>query len=619
MAELEAALQPWSRLVDRVRIRERANRGLRAAAWTLPIPLIFAVTALTVVKALWLGREIQQLLLAAAALQLVVALALTVVAMLRVPSADAASLALDRHFDLRGRVTSALEFGRLAEAARSPLMKAAIADLASRNATDYRAGAVRPIVWPRLLWLSAGLVAALALVARFEVRKERIVALPAEPETVSLTADDAAVFRAMGDQLARGAAGSDISAEIAQFRAIVEGLARGKLTQQATLEQIAELERQLGDGLTDKAALRERVSALAQALDQHPWTKATADALDHGNLEDAARALEELAERLRRPAPAPTRAELQRLRDTLSQPAQRQSEERAAIDAERERLLQQRKRLLDKKANGTASRQELSELEQTRRRLEKLERHRNRQRATQARTSPLDRKLAEAAKQLMKDLGRSADQLSAGAKALSEMEQRALTDAQKRQLLDRLQQLRDLLRKQGNRQGARRARLKRFQRHARGEQSERGPLGAGTGRARSESSLLVLGQGDGTGRAHAKQSEVAADGPPGTGAPPPAEGSRPGTRAGDDPRGQATDPIAASQDVAAAAVDTGQGQTSSQVIEGAAATGFVGSGYRNVYTDYETVAERVLERDQIPPGHRRYVQRYFQLIRPRQQ
>ena len=68
----------------------------------------------------------------------------------------------------------------------------------------------------------------------------------------------------------------------------------------------------------------------------------------------------------------------------------------------------------------------------------------------------------------------------------------------------------------------------------------------------------------------------------------------------------------------AAAADTGQGGASTQVIYGAAQRGFVGRGYKKVYTDYKTVAERVMNEDQIPPGYRFYVQRYFQLIRPRE-
>jgi hypothetical protein len=68
----------------------------------------------------------------------------------------------------------------------------------------------------------------------------------------------------------------------------------------------------------------------------------------------------------------------------------------------------------------------------------------------------------------------------------------------------------------------------------------------------------------------------------------------------------------------AAGVDTGEGEASSEVIYGAAQRGFVGRGYQKVYTDYRTVAERVMEQDEIPPGYRFYVRRYFQLIRPRE-
>ncbi len=63
---------------------------------------------------------------------------------------------------------------------------------------------------------------------------------------------------------------------------------------------------------------------------------------------------------------------------------------------------------------------------------------------------------------------------------------------------------------------------------------------------------------------------------------------------------------------------SGDGPSRSEVILGAANRGFVGEGYRQVYTDYEDHAEEVLERDEVPPGYRFYVRRYFQLIRPRE-
>ncbi len=71
------------------------------------------------------------------------------------------------------------------------------------------------------------------------------------------------------------------------------------------------------------------------------------------------------------------------------------------------------------------------------------------------------------------------------------------------------------------------------------------------------------------------------------------------------------------QDVTAAGVDSGQGSASAEVIYGAAERGFVGRGYQKVFTDYQTVAEQVMQQDEIPPGYRFYVRRYFQLIRPR--
>ena len=61
-----------------------------------------------------------------------------------------------------------------------------------------------------------------------------------------------------------------------------------------------------------------------------------------------------------------------------------------------------------------------------------------------------------------------------------------------------------------------------------------------------------------------------------------------------------------------------EGPTTSEVILSAADRGFVGEGYQDVYTNYENHAEEVLERDEVPPGYRFYVRRYFQLIRPRE-
>jgi hypothetical protein len=63
--------------------------------------------------------------------------------------------------------------------------------------------------------------------------------------------------------------------------------------------------------------------------------------------------------------------------------------------------------------------------------------------------------------------------------------------------------------------------------------------------------------------------------------------------------------------------EQGAGPSTSETILSSAQRGFSSRPYRDVYTSYEGHAEEVLERDEIPPGYRFYVRRYFQLIRPR--
>jgi hypothetical protein len=93
-------------------------------------------------------------------------------------------------------------------------------------------------------------------------------------------------------------------------------------------------------------------------------------------------------------------------------------------------------------------------------------------------------------------------------------------------------------------------------------------------------------------------------------------GSQAGT--GHDPnlQGDATD-LRSNRQSSRVQGQQSEGPSRSEVILGAANRGFVGQGYREVFTDYENHAEEVLERDEVPPGYRFYVRRYFQLIRPR--
>lgn len=61
----------------------------------------------------------------------------------------------------------------------------------------------------------------------------------------------------------------------------------------------------------------------------------------------------------------------------------------------------------------------------------------------------------------------------------------------------------------------------------------------------------------------------------------------------------------------------GEGPSKSQVIRSASEKGFANREYKDVYGDYSSVVEEVMEREDVPPGYRYYVKRYFELIKPR--
>ena len=130
---------------------------------------------------------------------------------------------------------------------------------------------------------------------------------------------------------------------------------------------------------------------------------------------------------------------------------------------------------------------------------------------------------------------------------------------------------------------------------------------------------LRLGRGDTTveiptGMTQGQGSDGTGD-QPGSGQ---GSGKQWGTGHDENLRGDPTKLDGKSQDVSAAGMDTGEGTASAEVIYGAAERGFRSKGYKDVFTEYETVAEQVFEKDDIPPGYRFYVRRYFQLIRPRE-
>jgi hypothetical protein len=231
-----------------------------------------------------------------------------------------------------------------------------------------------------------------------------------------------------------------------------------------------------------------------------------------------------------------------------------------------------------------------------------------------------------------------------------------MTQHEKEELRQKLQELRELVRQQGQGGKGQSVRLRRFGKMARGQgggqrqqgqgesqqgegqdegqggqqgqggegqgqQGQQGRGGGSQGAGQGETwvlgpngeKILMLSQGRG-GAGRGQAGEANGGGGQGQGEPGRGWGN------GHDPKlqGKATNPKMGTEDTQVQGADTGQGGSRSQVILGAAERGFASHGYKKVYTEYHQVAEESLAKDEIPGGYRFYVKRYFQLIRPRE-
>ncbi len=598
------------------------------------VPLAYAAAALTVIK-LTRGAPTATRALMWVFVVPVAALVVGVAhAALRKAAPYAGSLALDRFHQLKDRITNALAFSAVPAAERTALMEAAIedalavtAELSPSDAAPLR----RPRDLPALLALAAG-VAALAML---EVPVTRVIPKATRHiDAIAITDDDADLFRRIADDLQTESTDPAAAAGARRFNQLVEDLAERRLDRREVFRRLDELERSLKDSSSiDASALDEALDGVAKELGKSALAKPVADALAEKRLADAEQAMKDLAKKIETAKKDVDRAKLEALRQALQKSSETVHAKSAEHENAKKDLEERRKRLLQKKQKEGLTKSEQQELDRTERQLERLEREKAHEGEQQKAMSDLDRDLSKAAQDLMKDLGMGSQDLQKGAQDLNRAAGQKMSEQQKEELKRRIEELRQLLRQEGQAGRDRIKRMMAFGNQARGNQGQgqgQGQKGQGQGQGQGEGQgqgqgkgkpQLSFGQGMGEGQGLALGPAGAA---PGGGEPGQAPGSSGGGDkeswgTGHDPnvRGDQTHLRGQTEDVSAAGADTGQGAASSQVIYGAAERGFVGRGYKKVFSDYQTVAEESLAKDDIPPGYRFYVRRYFQLIRPR--
>jgi hypothetical protein len=625
------SLELLSRAARTAAARLRANEVLARASLLSTVALIYAALALTVLKVARGAPQVEHALAWGALGPAALFVAGVLHAALRQKPRTAGSLALDRHHGLHDRVTSALAFAEVEERERTALMQAAIDD-AVAVARDLSPRKAAPIVLPRDFWAMALLSLAVLGIALVEVPVVRIVPPEAHHvDALTLGADDVDLLRRMSEELQATTTDPAALAGARRFNQVVEDLAERRLERREVFRRLDELEQSLKDPAgIDTTELDEALDGVAKELAKSALSKPVADALDEKKLADAEQAMLDLAKKVETAKKDVDRAKLEALRQSLKKASETVHEKSAKADASRKELEEKKKRLLQKKQEKNGLTQaEKEELNRAERQLERLNRDKNKSESGQQGLSGLDKDLAKAAQDLMKDLGQGAQDLQKGAEDIHRAAGQRMSEEQKKELKRKIEELRQILRQEGQAGRDRVKRMMQFGERAHGQNGQRGEgHGKGQGQGKEgqggKGQQLRIGQGSpGPGG-----SLVLA---PGAGAPIPgteSQGEGPGGGNGQtgsewgqghDPnlRGDSTKLKGQTEDVTAAAVDTGQGAASSQVIYGAAERGFVGRGYKKVYTDYQTVAEEALAKDEIPPGYRFYVRRYFQLIRPR--
>jgi hypothetical protein len=609
--------------------RARGHAAFARAMRLLPLPLGYAVAALTLVKVLRLSVSSQRPLWALGLLPLFVFVFGVARALFRERPAWRGSLALDEFHGLQDRVTTALAFSDVPEAERTPLMQAAIEDgIAVSRQLDPRRAV--PIRVPRESVLALLLVLGLGALSMLEVRRERQIPVPPSFEPMLMSADDIELFRDVAKELQAKNDDPNALVAVRRFNQLVEDIAEHRLDRHEVFQRMSDLERDLKDNVDlDQDARDEGLKGLARELEKSGLTKPAAAALDEKRLADAEKALRELAEKLKKKESRPNAAELEKLRQALEKASRNAEEHLNNIEQRRRELEEEHKSLLNKKGEQPdAGANQDPKLADNQRRLEHLDRERSRAERSQQQTSALDQQLAQAARDMLKEAGQSAEDLQQGAQDINRMARQEASEEQKKELLRKLQEMRELMRQQGKGGKEQLQRLQKFGQRARGQGGSSEGHGAGEepgGKTGGQKQDGPVRFGNGAGGPSVEipiaqtspgESQPAAGDKEGNGTEP-GGGQRAGT--GHDPNltGAATDLKGKTVDVTAAGADTGQGTASSQVIYGAAERGFVGRGYKHVFTDYQTVAEQALSQDEIPSGYRFYVRRYFQLIRPR--
>jgi hypothetical protein len=540
------------------------------------------------------------------------------------PTELEAAQRLDTHLQTRDRLAAAVDFSARAET--TAWMRAAIAD-AERHLDRVRVQDAAPFSLPvhgrRAAWaLVAWLVSTVVLfpIAEVEARGLAQLNVPKRFELAVVALDEQAQEELFAEESSTAPdPGVDldplVEKAIQDLNDLIRGLRSDEVRLETAHQRLASLEARLArfakENGEDAPKELERAKRAAKSRKKRGREiNPLLEAIREAKWREAAEALESLIKR----GPKSKR----RLGRDLEKLAKRLESQRAR----EKRSLQKERRRLQKKreSEGRLGRRDRRRLRKNQRSLERLERESARAGETGRQLKRLERELQQAAEDLLRrshSPAVSGEALKRAADLLRRLQKGENSRAQMRRVAARAEAIRELLRRAAQRaksgkDGKKGDGRTRFMRLARGEGSSKSGRAGESGKKKGGSALVLTSS---------KTSKVAVMRQSASGGP--AQSDR--DRQGDSSTGHGHDPdflgekeriAVRTQDVSVAG-EEGEGPSSSQVVAAAAQRGFATRGWRKVHQDYRGVVEERMERQSIPAGHRRYVRRYFDLIRPR--
>jgi hypothetical protein len=650
------------RVLRRVAVRLRCQAAIDGAAF---LSLLAAACVLVAAYLLRLhvlsGGDFAYAALVAVAL----VAAGGVVGALRLVSLQRAAKAIDRSHGLKDRMGSAVSFSSVEAASHeddetAAFRAAAIRDAARAVSTvDPRRAA--PLARPAGLGHAAA-VAAMAgavLLLRFPSRGPEAAGSSShlsphftvdrevlEPEREAIAALSEEALRE-GDH--------ELKALADELERLLAAIDREELSRKEVFDKLAELERKLPKAEPGAVEpLKEALKKAGDELSKDKLLREAGKALKDEDLDKAAADLKKLAEEAER-LEAERRARDPKLddkqRDAAARSLERAAEELSAEEkeaqkrVEEERRLREEQRRLEREAQEHPNDQDVQRrLQRNQRQLERLEREQKQAAERRRQLERLSRELEKAAEQLRSKM--SPEALKRAAEELSRMQDEIRKLGSQGQVRLQIAEIKEVMRRMGRSSqggsggGAGGGRDQQGQPGGARSQNApggRGKDGRGNGRQAhadngrgsmlrefdqraggDKPSALLLG-GDKGDQALVLPLPGGAKKPPEPGSGGPGTSNDSGIGSNHDPNlfGDPTK-LAAKRHETRVEGKEGAGPSRSETILGSAEHGFATGAYRRTFSDYSAVVEEVMQREQIPPGYRFYVKRYFQLIKPRE-